>query len=215
MNRDILSEASHALREEYADRSPGDRFTRARVMASLHQRRQRRSQARVAFIPLAAILVGSTAWAGATGRLPEVVRVLTHRPPSPVLVARAGLGRAMGERARIPFVAIPPPAAEPSPPRSAPSASRPDELPLYRAAHHAHFEAHDPATALQRWDEYLRVAPGGRLAVEARYNRALCLVRLGRREEAQAALTPFAQGAFGEYRQREAQDLIRTLGAQP
>jgi len=46
----------------------------------------------------------------------------------------------------------------------------------------------------------------------AHYNRALCLVRMGRREEARGALMPFANGSFGGYRQAEARSLIDALG---
>jgi hypothetical protein len=86
---------------------------------------------------------------------------------------------------------------------------------LYAAAHRAHFVDRNPAAALAAWDAYLRVAPRGALAPEARYNRALCLVRLGRRDEAIAALGPFASGGNGGYRQREAAELIETLGRTP
>jgi hypothetical protein len=82
---------------------------------------------------------------------------------------------------------------------------------LYRAAHHAHFTTRDPASALAAWEAYLRAAPRGRFGVEARYNRALCLVRLGRHAEARAALTPFAEGRFGGYRDREATALLEAL----
>ena len=82
---------------------------------------------------------------------------------------------------------------------------------LYRAAHHAHFTARDPASALAAWEAYLRAAPRGRFGVEARYNRALCLVRLGRHAEARAALAPFADGRFGGYRDREATALLEAL----
>ncbi|HEY6080758.1 MAG TPA: hypothetical protein VIW29_18210, partial [Polyangiaceae bacterium] len=81
---------------------------------------------------------------------------------------------------------------------------------LYRLAHEAHFGSHDYARALVGWDAYLRAAPRGRLAVEARYNRALCLLRLGRDEEAKRALQPFASGVFG-YRQSEARQLLDEL----
>jgi hypothetical protein len=225
MTGDILREAAQALRDTSVEGGPGDRFTRARVMVSLHQRRQRRSLGRVLSIPLAAILVGSTAWAGATGRLPEVFRLVAHRvQPPPRTEARADLGRAVAHRAARAAAAVARPEPTPAPapadleppaPSAAASASGPDELLLYRAAHRAHFEAHDPAAALRAWDEYLAAAPRGRFSVEARYNRALCLVRLGRREPARAALGPFARGAYGEYRRREAEELLEALGAEP
>jgi len=83
---------------------------------------------------------------------------------------------------------------------------------LYRAAHEAHFASNDCVRALAGWDAYLRAAPRGQLAVEARYNRALCLVRLGRSHEARRALEPFARGTAGSYRQREASGLLEVLG---
>lgn len=90
---------------------------------------------------------------------------------------------------------------------------RPDEpgFEAYVAAHHAHFAERNPAAALPAWDAYLREAPSGRFSSEARYNRALCLVRLGRYSEAEAALTPFARGDYGKYRQREATELLAAL----
>jgi hypothetical protein len=120
----------------------------------------------------------------------------------------------------------PAPAATPEPapsiqaPPAASSAAlavRPKAAPdpsheLYRRAHQAHFTEHDPARALALWESYLREAPRGRFAVEARYNRALCLVRLGRHAEARTALEPFAKGAVGSYRQHDAEQLLEALG---
>ena len=48
----------------------------------------------------------------------------------------------------------------------------------------------------------------GRFAPEARWNRAIALFKLGRRDEAVAALQPFADGAYGGYRRAEATRLI-------
>ena len=97
---------------------------------------------------------------------------------------------------------------------SAPAAPEPGEEPgmeLYRAAHRAHFVDRDPARALAAWDAYLREAPGGRFAAEARYNRALSLVRLGHHTAAARALQPFADGRYGGYRQPEARALLGEL----
>jgi hypothetical protein len=96
-------------------------------------------------------------------------------------------------------------------PRAVPSAAFDPAHALYLEAHALHFNAHDPSQALRAWDAYLAAAPGGRFAVEARYNRALCLVRLGRRAEARVALEPFAEGAHGSYRQEEARKLLEAL----
>jgi hypothetical protein len=107
-------------------------------------------------------------------------------------------------------------APPPSPPSVArrPSAPAPsiDVDALYREAHDAHFVRREPAAALIAWDRYLSAAgSSGRFALEARYNRALCLVRLGRRDEAATALRPFASGEYGGYRREEATQLLHTL----
>jgi hypothetical protein len=94
----------------------------------------------------------------------------------------------------------------------APAASAPPSDGLYAVAHRAHFQERDPARALAAWDAYLGDAPQGRFAPEARYNRALCLVRLGRTNEAIAALRPFAEGAYGSYRREEATRLLSAMG---
>ncbi|HWA76833.1 MAG TPA: hypothetical protein VG937_31080 [Polyangiaceae bacterium] len=82
---------------------------------------------------------------------------------------------------------------------------------LYRVAHRSHFVDHDFVAALRAWDAYLEAAPNGRFVLEARYNRALCLIRVGRTNEARAALAPFATGQFGSYRQSEARSLIDAM----
>jgi hypothetical protein len=82
---------------------------------------------------------------------------------------------------------------------------------LYREAHRSHFVERDYAAALIAWDRYLGVASGAPLGVEARYNRALCLVRLGRYREAREALVAIARGEQGAYRQREARALLSRL----
>jgi hypothetical protein len=106
--------------------------------------------------------------------------------------------------------AAPPPAA-PAPPAATtppePTAADPAEE-LYRAAHEAHFRGGNPSAAIVAWDKYLAAAPNGRFAIEARFNRAMALLRAGRKEEGLSALEPFAKGAFGGYRQKEAQRLI-------
>lgn len=87
-----------------------------------------------------------------------------------------------------------------------------DEFSLYREAHRAHFVGRDYASALAHWDRYLAAARHGSMVPEARYNRALALYHLGRRDEASAALRPFAEGAYGRYRRDEAQRLLESLG---
>ena len=86
-----------------------------------------------------------------------------------------------------------------------------DELELFTAARRLHVEDSDPARAAGAWDAYLRAFPSGRLAVEARFNRALCLVKAGRTKEAEQALASFAAGEFGSYRRTDAETLLRLL----
>jgi len=86
---------------------------------------------------------------------------------------------------------------------------------LFSEAQALHFKAKDPARALAAWDRYLASqADAGwtTLVPEARYNRAICLVRLHRTGEARAALRPFAGGTWGGYRQQEARALLDSLG---
>jgi hypothetical protein len=82
---------------------------------------------------------------------------------------------------------------------------------LYARAHEAHFVQRNAAAALTAWDAYLVAQPDGRFALEAKYNRALCLVRLERLDEAKTALRPFRDGRFGSYRQVEAARLLGAL----
>jgi hypothetical protein len=83
---------------------------------------------------------------------------------------------------------------------------------LYRRAHELHFRGADHAAALAAWEAYLAAEPMGRFVAEARYNRALLLIRLGRYAEARAALAPYARGEIaGGYRRAEATRLIERL----
>jgi TolA-binding protein len=104
-----------------------------------------------------------------------------------------------------PTPSAPPPTATAIKPQPAESA----ELALFRRAQSLHLAKDKKAIAA--WDAYLRVAGTSPLAPEARYNRALGLVRASRFTEAKSALAPFAQGKYGEYRRDEAQALIARL----
>lgn len=241
MTDELLKEATRALREETDDEGDG-RFTRARVMASLHQGKVKR-RTRLAFVlPIAACLAAGTAWGAATGRLPALFHAISEavslsaKPSEPKASAPSGnsakKARVAAEAAPVaeapPPVVEPTPEVKPEPPKvealvsAKPVASAPSPVPsssaafkdtdgdLYRLAHEAHFAAHDYARALAGWNAYLQAAPNGRFATEARYNRAICLLRLGRDAEARQALTPFASGLMG-YRQNEARELLDEL----
>jgi hypothetical protein len=82
---------------------------------------------------------------------------------------------------------------------------------LYIEAHRLHFGG-APQRALEAWDAFLATQPSGTLRLEASFNRALVLARLGLRAEARAALEPFASGAHAGFRQAEARQLLQQLG---
>lgn len=98
-------------------------------------------------------------------------------------------------------------------PTGSPASEADAQLEAYRAAHRVHFDAADPGAALVAWDRYLADFAAGSFATDARFNRALCLVRLGRQAEARAALTPFASASPGSYRQAEASALLQGMPA--
>lgn len=283
MKEDVLQRAARALREQAEEAPASPEATRARIMASFRQQRARRVALIRAVVPLAAVIVGSLAWA-APGRLPALWRAATTllddaepapqgapktaqplnttpaapaapaepvapvepmAPAEPVALAEpvapaasdaalAGepelavpaLQRPVKPAAR-PAMAAPAAQAHPNtaaaaqtaPAEAAPAEAAPvapaapasEQHALYKEAHRLHFVDHNPGAALAAWEVYLRVEPRGRFSTEARYNRALCLVRLGRAAEARSALDAFARGAFGGYRQAEASSLIEAL----
>jgi hypothetical protein len=101
---------------------------------------------------------------------------------------------------------------EPAPLPAAPEPEHDRDLALYREAHEKHFRARDFAAALRAWNAYLAAFPSGTFAVEARYNRAICLVRLDQKVEARRALLPFSRGEVARgYRQGEATKLLKAL----
>jgi hypothetical protein len=91
------------------------------------------------------------------------------------------------------------------------SLSGPSEDDVYSRAHRLHFGGADPRASLAAWDEYLARYPSGRFAPDARYNRAIDLLKLKRFDEARAALQPFADGAFGGYHRDDARELLRSM----
>lgn len=247
---DSLESAVHALRTETSGQETGaGHYTRARVLAALRQKKRRRVL-NVAFgIPLAAVLIGSGAWASQNG-LPHWIERLTltlglgSAPSVPSALGLPPVRRTTPSASAKGAIALEQPAVsepaaeaptlaeptengsvEPAPNRS-PSAGAARagnvskwvdgpatelELATYERAHRAHFVERHTDAALGAWDEYLRAFPYGRFALEAHYNRAVCLVRLGRYDAAKAALAPFASGKHAGYRQTEARALIQQL----
>jgi hypothetical protein len=85
---------------------------------------------------------------------------------------------------------------------------------LFEVAHRLQFRG-TPSAALSAWDQYLATDSSGPLSIEARYYRALTLLRLGQTSAARTALLPFVRGEFGEFRQRDAARWLEQLDAAP
>lgn len=228
--------------DEAAKVSPArEEAARERILEATNVGVRHRRASRMVLLPIAAAFALLATWAAATGALNRVFSVEpstsgvetvplpgpglapTPRPssaPSPALSAPSAPTSVAPTAEEPPPAPSAPPA--PSPPRSASVAvatasaaatASAEEERLYSEAHRAHFEARDYPRALAAWDAYLAGHPSGRLAPEARYNRALCLVRLGRRSEAQNALEAFARGDYGSYRRAESTRLLDALTA--
>jgi hypothetical protein len=148
---------------------------------------------------------------------PEAPPVQAAAAPRPASAARAGSAHGdppAPSAAPTEAPAAPEPDAEEAEP--APTRASSAELALYRPAHELHFRARDYAAALDAWDAYLSRFPAGTLALEAEYNRALCLMRLRRYAEARTALAPFAAGARPRgYRRSEAARFLEALEKAP
>jgi TolA-binding protein len=188
--------------------------TRLRVRESLERGHawQRHAGALVA---LAVLLVASCSWALATGKLQ---RWLAHEPSAPRRAATVAMPPIPDPPAAQPAVRavvaqpqLDSPASEPAQPTHQ-RTTDPAEA-LYERAHELHFRGDAPAAALVAWNAYLAAAPDGTFAIEARYNRALCLVKLGRLAEARTALEPYARGDVvpAGYRQSDAAHLIERI----
>lgn len=220
-DRDVLDEAFAALRAETTASSSDDAAraaaTRRQLLLAAAAQQRRRSRMLRFVLPLAAALAAGTAWAAVTGRLGELVSpsplpapsaTATLSPPPwlPEPPASASASPSASPSASASASASAPAPASAS--ASAPSHTDDRETTLYRSAHQAHFVARNPSDALVAWDAYLNAYPSGRFAPEARYNRALMLIRLGRTAEARTALRSFADAPPGSYRQAEARALL-------
>ena len=197
---DPLDVYARAFKDATTDDSADMRATRARVLAAAGQRAHRRSAAgRMLPIAVAGLVIGSSASAGVMSlagrwRTPPAVSIEGEHTSAPRLRRAA--------RATVVIPAAPPaPADSPDPDAG--------ERAAYARAHVAHFDGTSWQRALTAWDDYLRSYPRGTFAPEARFNRALCLIRLERFGTAKQALRPFAAGAVGRgYRTTEARTLL-------
>lgn len=231
---DRLDDAFRALREESSGaRDDQAARTRAQVLLEASRRTRRRARARVVMLPLAAALIVGAAWAAQRGMFAPALApsgIAKRVAPAPTLsgiaagVAPAPAPTPSGIAEGVAPAPAPTPTpsgiAEPVAPTPAPSgsavtaaaAARDAEGRLYQAAHDAHFVDRDPTRAIAAWDAYLARYPEGRFAPEAHYNRALMLIRAGRRDEGREALRPFADGRYGDYRRTESRALLEALG---
>lgn len=85
------------------------------------------------------------------------------------------------------------------------------ERELFEQAHRSHFDGGTPSQALRHWDDYLTAYPSGRYVPEARFNRALTLVRLGDFVRARRVLARFASGEYGASRRTQARELLELV----
>lgn len=243
MSGDRLADAVRALREETAEQADAGQFTRARIMASVRERRRRRVSWVTALLPIAAVLVVGSALATVSGGVPAMLqRLVGHTeqvpaepavtppqslrapsPPTPVEPAAASDLEEPSVEPEVAKVEAPPrpvvatatqsaAASTPAPPvAEPPPAVESADLSLYRAAHQKHFQQGDYPGAIAAYERYLAESPRGRFVLEASYNRALCLIRVGRTGEAKTALEPFAEGRYGAYRRDEARQLLNAM----
>lgn len=216
---------------DVAPRRPGERFVVATPAAEIEVRGTRfsvevqgpettvdvdhgRVEVREPEGPLRAVLTAGQRTAVRRAPVQVTPPVATSAlPPAPLPPLSSPAGQAPAPRvavatpraARVDEPALPvedPPEAPPEAPAARP---QPDdaELRLFRAAHELHFRQGDLDGALRAWDRYLGAYPRGALTEEARYNRAVCLLRLGRGAEADTDLATLAADPTA-FRAREA-----------
>ncbi len=227
MSGDLLQKASEALRASAGEADGGrGAETLTRVLHTLRRRERTRRVGRIV-VPVAFLLLATSVWAITSGRVPSPLKRDQHR---------ADVGpTARSSRATAGTTPVLEPLPSPEPPPTVPS-PLPEALPMiprsrhpvaavgrevastsaddiYGQAHIAHFERGDFAAALSLWDRYLAITPLPPFAVEARFNRAIALLRLGQSDVAAAALRPFVEGDYGSYRRDEARRLLQAIGA--
>jgi hypothetical protein len=122
--------------------------------------------------------------------------------------ARQGRGRPDSPRRALERAPVQPPAENEA---HHEEGERDPEVALFRRAHDLHVSGRDPRAAITAYDEYLAAFPHGRFVPEAHYNAALDHIKLGDKARARQVLEPFARGVYGEYRRKEAEELIDAL----
>ncbi len=166
-------------------------------------------------IPIAAVIASATAWAGWTTSTNTASQVVTAKAPTPALPTQSP--EAPRYEALVAVASSSARPSVPSPVTTVTTSAQNEEsrerraLRVYREAERLQLKDGDFSRALDAWDRYLAVAGQSPLVIDARYNRAVCLARLGRRDEAREALLPFASGDASAYLQAEAKALLETL----
>lgn len=230
MTDDALSPWIRAYCDENSGASLDARAIRRRVLA-FGGARQRRHLFVVRYVlPVAATFFGSVALAASQGALPRLDEVrawlgVTEARAPEVMPAGARRSKVRAHAPTVtrpsapalqpvPAVALEDLAVQAEPPSSGPRTS-PDplhaDLAAYEEAHRLHFHASDASRALTGWNSYLAFHPGGTFAPEAHLNRAVCLLRLGRRSEARAALEGLAATPSGAYAGDRARALLDAM----
>ena len=202
---DLDLAAAVAAARRTADAVTGDATaTRRRIRESLERRRGGRARRFAIVGVVAATLFGSTAFA--YYRKPwrhEPTPVSAPRAPAIVIdppevvatpeveaphVEAPRVDASHGGASHIETTRVEAPHAV----QSQRPAPRDPELATYQIAYDAHFHGSSPDAALAAWDTYLAAYPDGKLAIDARYNRAIILVKLKRYSDAADALRPLS-----------------------
>ena len=227
MTIDALAPFIRAYRDENSGASLDAGGIRRRLLVGVGRGQRRRLLVVRYLLPVAATFFGSVALAASHGALPrfdevrawfgvteaEVPAAVPAGAPRPKVRARVPPAIRPSARAPepVPAVALEDLAARAGPssptPRASPDPLRAD-LAAYEEAHRLHFHASDASRALSGWDSYLASHAGGTFAPEAHLNRAVCLLRLGRRSEARAALERLAAAPSGTYARDRARALL-------
>jgi len=207
-----LEEATRALREEGAMDATRKRALRDRVLKAPRKRPLRAIRW---VMPIAAVLAAASVWASVTREHRHAPQPIATTP-----IATTTIAPIVSVAPVAPVASVVTPLVESgatAPVRSvtrtiklAPDDSEHRALRAYREAERLQFDDKDYTRALDAWDRYIPLAGKSPLLVDAKWQRALCLVRLGR-PEAREALEPFANGELGAYRQNEARTILDTL----
>jgi hypothetical protein len=230
MTDDALAPFIRAYRDENSGASLDAGGIRRRLLVGVGRGQRRRLLVVRYVVPVAATFFGSVALAASHGALPrfDEVRAWFGNTEAHAPATMPAGDRQPKVQARIPPTIRPSaPAPEPVPavaledlvvqpgPASPGLRASPDplraDLAAYEEAHRLHFHASDASRALSGWDSYLASHPGGTFAPEAHLNRAVCLLRLGRRSDARAALERLARAPSGAYARERARALLDAI----